>query len=268
MSRPTASATLFPALLKHWRRQRGFSQLDLAVDANVSSRHISFLETGRSRPSAEMVLRLAAALGVPLRHTDEMLRAAGHDPKFGEPDGDPPAQVVAAVHLMGEHHEPFPMFVLDRCYQVRHANRGARRMLAAVLGPTPAEQVNLARATFDPDGAMPAIVNFDVVGRELLWRIHREVLDSGNDPDLRHLLEELLLQPTIAPDWRTVDLSADTEPVLTVHLRHGHTDLRFLVAVTSFAGPQNVAAAELRIETWFPADEPTATACRLLDESD
>lgn len=268
MSRPTVSAGLFPALLKHWRRRRGFSQLDLAVNADVSSRHISFLETGRSQPSIEMVLRLAEALGVPLRHTDEMLRAAGHDPRFGEPDGKLPVQVVATLHLMGEHHEPFPMFVLDRCYQLRHANRGARRMLDAVLGPTAAEQVNLARATFDPDGAMPAIVNFDEVGRELLWRIHREVLDGGNDPDLRRLLDDLLEQPTVDPDWRNVDLSADSDPVLTVHLRHGDTDLRFVVAVTSFAAPLNVVVDELRIETWFPADEPTATACRMLEESD
>lgn len=264
MNKPADPAGLFPALLKHWRRQRGLSQLDLALVADVSSRHVSFLETGRSRPSPEMVLRLAAALGVSLRRTNEMLRAAGHTAAYDESTDDLPDMVAAAVELMGAHHEPFPMLVVDRCYRIRHANDGGRRLLTAVVGDVPVDQVNLASVTFDPHGAQPFLVNFDVVGRELLWRIQRELLEAGDDHDLRRLLDELLAMPTVDPDWRHVDLSAASDPVLTVHLRREGVDLRFVVAVTSFSAPQNVAVEELRVETWFPADEATAEACEVL----
>lgn len=268
-------AGLFPALLKHWRGQRGLSQLDLALAADVSSRHISFLETGRSSPSAAMVLRLATALGVPLRHVDAMLEAAGHEPVF-EPSTDSlPAVVVQALALLKAHQEPYPLIVIDRTYRVRDLNRGARVMLGALLsgrgsqGELDAEgwarlELNLARLTFDPEGAQPHLVNFDEVGRALLWRIQREVFSDPDDGELRTLLDELLAMPTVAPAWRDVDLSIPSEPVLVVHLRRGDVELRFVTMVTAFQAPQNVAVEELRVEMWFPCDEATATVVRAL----
>jgi transcriptional regulator with XRE-family HTH domain len=288
---PDHRAGLFPALLKHWRRQRGLSQLDLAVAADVSARHISFLETGRSTPSPEMVLQLATTLGVPLRQVNAMLRAAGHDPVYDEDDTALPPSVVDALALLKAHHEPFPLVVVDRTYRVLDANVGATAVLAAVLGlsqpgpPAGAEGtgagdradvgvaalgLNLARLTFDPAGAQPHLANFDQVGRELLWRIQREVLADPDDGELRDLLDELLGMPTVADDWRRVDLSVPSEPALVLHLRRAGTegapdlDLRFLTTVTAFQAPQNVAVEHLRIETWFPFDEPTAEACRRL----
>jgi transcriptional regulator with XRE-family HTH domain len=263
MSETRRGAGLFPALLKHWRRQRGLSQLDLALTADVSARHISFLETGRSRPSPEMVLTVASALGVPLRQTNEMLRAAGHPPAFEDSGDELPSVVESAVSLLLEHHEPYPLFVLDRTYHVLHANGGAARLLDAVLGPdrTADAALNLARLTFDPDGAQPFLVNFADVGRELLWRIHREVLADDSDAGLRDLLDELLSMPTVDPDWRQADLSGSSDPALVVHLRRDGVDLRFLTAVTSFAGPHNLAVEHLRIETWFPVDDETAEIC-------
>lgn len=262
---------LFPALLKHWRRQRGLSQLDLAIAADVSSRHISFLETGRSTPSTEMVVRLGSTLGVPLRQVNEMLRAAGHEAFYEETDGALPAAVAESLALMHAHHEPYPLIVVDRLYRVRSVNRGAATLLSALLGVPPVAPddvalfgLNLALLSFDPDGAQPLLVNFDEVGRHLLWRIQREVLEDPNDPEMHDLLEQLLAMPTVDPGWREPDLTAASDPALVLHLRTDDLELRFLTMITAFQAPQNVALEHLRIETWFPYDEVTADACRRL----
>ena len=266
-------AGLVPALLKQWRAQRALSQLDLALAADVSARHISFLETGRSLPSAEMVLRLAATLGVPLRQVNTMLVAAGHDPVYDEGAVEMAAPVAQALELCKRHHEPFPLFVVDHTYTVLDLNAGALALIGALLGlhssvapldsaAVVALNLNLARLTFDPDGAQPALVNFDEVGRQLLWRIQREVLADPQDSDLHALLDELLAMPTVADDWRQVDLTVPSDPALVLHLRASGLDLRFLTTVTAFQAPQNVAVEHLRIEQWYPYDDETAEACR------
>lgn len=264
---------LVPALLKQWRAQRGLSQLDLALLADVSARHVSFLETGRSLPSAEMVLRLGAALGAPLRQVNTMLVAAGHEPAFDETDDRLPAPVAEALELVKAHHEPYPVIIIDPTYTVLDANRGALAVLSAMAGmappathPAPEEiralGMNLARLTFDPLGSQPFIANFDEVGRDLLWRIQREVLADPADGDLRALLDELLALPTISDRWREVDLSVPSEPALVLHLHRGPLELRFVTTVTAFQAPQNVSVEQLRIEQWFPYDDATAAACR------
>ena len=260
---------LFPALLKHWRGQRGLSQLDLALAADVSSRHVSFLETGRSSPSPEMVLRLAAALQVPLRHVNAMLQAAGHEAHYPEPTPGQalPEAVANALQLMKDHHEPFPLVVVDRAYEVFDLNQGALALFGAVvpeLDNALNEGINLAHTTFDPEGAHPAIVNFDEVGRALLWRLQREVLAEPDDPSLRAVLERVLAFPTVPEDWRTPDLTVPSSPALVIHLRAGGLDLRFLTMVTVFQAPQAVVLDEIRLETWFPQDPATAELCRAL----
>lgn len=261
------SAGLFPALLKQWRGRRGLSQLELALAAEVSSRHISFLETARSTPSEEMVLRLAWALDVPLRHINAMLRAAGYEPFYPEPapDGGLPEQLQPALQMMKAHHDPFPLIVVDRCYDVIDLNAGAMALLARLL---PAELLasssrpNLVRLTFDPKGAQPALLNFEEVGRALLWRLQREVLAQPEDEGLAQLLDEVLAMPTVAPGWRVVDLTQTASPALELCLRVEDRTLKFLTMVMMFQAPQAVALEELRIETWFPVDEQTATFCR------
>lgn len=259
---------MFPALLKHWRRQRGLSQLDLALAAGVSSRHVSFLETARATPSIDMVLRLAAALDVPLRHVNAMLQAAGHEAVYPEspPGQDLPDEVDAALKLMKEHHDPFPLVVIDRSYDVVDLNAGARAVFGAVVPNIEAigEPLNLARLTFDPRGARDALLNFDEVGRALLWRIQREILADPGDGPLRDVLEEILAMPTVDDDWREADLGIDASPALFVHLEVGGAGFRFLTMVTALQAPQTVALDELRIETWFPTDAATADGCRKL----
>ena len=255
---------LFPALLKHWRAQRGLSQLDLALAADVSSRHVSFLETARSTPSAEMVLRLAAALDVPLRQVNAMLQAAGHRPRYAEADDAIPPEISTALSLMKTHHEPFPLIVIDSAYNVLDLNEGAKRLLAAVvpnLGPSESKPPNLLRLTFDPSGAQPAIINFEELGRVVLWRVQREVLADPGDGRLREVLSDVLAMNTVAKDWRDADLSAPSHAAVPVHLRAGNRDLKFVTTVTAFQAPQAVALDEMRIETWFPSDDATKEAC-------
>lgn len=263
MADPDHRAGLFPALLKHWRRQRGLSQLDLAVSADVSARHISFLETGRSLPSPEMVVTLGAALGMPLRQVNAMMRAAGHAPAYDDDPETLPPSVTEAMELLKAHHEPYPLVVIDRLYGVRDLNEGGRALLGALAGGD-AGALNLARFAFDPTGAHPMIVNFDEVGRMLVWRIQREVLEDPDDGELQALLDELLDLPTVDPDWRRVDLGVPSDPALVLHLRSGDVDLRFVTLVTAFQAPQNVAVEQLRIETWLPHDAATAEVCRTL----
>ena len=218
-----------------------------------------------------MVVRLGSTLGVPLRQVNEMLRAAGHEAYYEETDGALPAAVAESLALMHAHHEPYPLIVVDRLYRVRSVNRGAATLLSALLGVPPVAPddvallgLNLALLSFDPDGAQPLLVNFDEVGRHLLWRIQREVLEDPNDPEMHELLEQLLAMPTVDPDWRLPDLTAASDPALVLHLRTDDLELRFLTMITAFQAPQNVALEHLRIETWFPYDEATADACRQL----
>lgn len=264
----TPRAGLFAALLKHWRTRRGLSQLDLAIAADVSSRHISFLETGRSSPSAEMVVRLAASLDVSLRHVNTMLRAAGHPPWYAEPSTiDPlPAGVRSAIDLMKQHHEPFPLVVIDRGYQLLDANQGAVALLAASmeeLGPVELSGLNLARFTLDPDLGGRLIVNHDAVARDLVGRMQRELLADPDNETLRELLEDLLSSPG-AREWRGPDPTAPSEPTLDLRIRVGRETWSFVLVVSALLAPLEVTLDELRIELWFPADEVTAAGCAAL----
>lgn len=268
--RPGRTA-LFPALLRHWRTRRGLSQLDLAITADVSSRHLSFLETGRSAPSAEMVLRLATALDVPLRHANAMLRAAGHRPWYPEPEPDDglPPRVQSTLDLMKEHHDPFPLIVIDRAYRVLDVNAGAVAVLGAVLpdldlGPG---ELNLARVTLDPETGARVIVNHAAVARELMWRMQREVLADPDNDRLRDMVTELLQLPDVDPDWRRPDPTAPSSPTLELQLRVGAETWAFLLVVSTLQAPLEVSLDELRIEQWFPADELTSQRCLALRQT-
>lgn len=261
------SDRLFPALLKYWRGQRGLSQLDLGVAADVSSRHISFLETGRSGPSVEMVLLLAEVLDVPLRDRNEMLRAGGFEPRFPEPGLDEilVGPLRAAVDVMLEGHKPFPMIVVDRLYNIMLANEPAMLLTDIFLSAHSATvgiETNLLQVLFAADAPRDQILNWDEVAANMLRRVQREILRSPQDDELRSLYENLLDKTSTPDEWRTLDLGDATEPFLPVRLRHPDgTELSFLTTITAFNAPQNVTLDEIRIESWFPTDPQTTDWC-------
>jgi len=257
---------LFPAVLRHWRGRRGWSQLDLALAANVSARHVSFLETGRAQPSREMVLRLGETFDLSLRDRNAMLRAAGFEQAFAEPvfDGGLPQPLSQAIERMSAQQEPYPLVVLNRHYDVLRVNASAGRLFGLFLAhvaPVSPENVNMLRLMFDPHIAQHVLVDWERTARETISRLHRELLARPNDPGLAALLQSLLAQPHVPKEWRQPDLSTPSEPVVVFRLRHGDTELAFLTTLTVFQAPQNVLLDEIVIESYFPFDDRTAAFC-------
>lgn len=256
---PRTTSRLFPALLRHHRQRRGHSQLDLAIAAEVSARHLSFLETGRAQPSREMVLRLASVLDLALRDQNALLEAAGFPAAFSAPR-EGMAVVERALERMLAHQEPYPMAVVDRRYDVVRVNRGAERLLARAIRDPGAlsSAVNLFHVVFDPRLARAAIVDWERTARTLLSRLYRESLA---DPALADLVQELLAHPDVPASFRHPDLETPSEPTMVLRLRLDGEVLAFLTTMTVFSAPQNVTLDELRIESYFPLDEATAAAC-------
>ncbi|HJL06441.1 MAG TPA: helix-turn-helix domain-containing protein [Polyangiaceae bacterium LLY-WYZ-15_(1-7)] len=265
------SPGLFSALLRHWRGRRGMSQLDLALAADVSSRHVSFLETGRAQPSEDMVLRLATTMQVPLREQNEMLVAAGFESAYGQPTVEEAlaGPIGQAVERMFAVHEPYPMIVMNGAYDLLRMNHGAQALLGAfladptALGPTP----NALKAVFDPAQLRPFVVDWERQAHALLSRLHREVLHRRHDERLAALLDAVLAQPGVPESWRQPDFSVPPGATITLRLRRGELEAGFLTTVTVFNGPMNVTLEELQIESYFPLDATTEETCRQLAAS-
>jgi transcriptional regulator with XRE-family HTH domain len=258
-------APLFSALLRHWRSRRGMSQLDLSLTAEVSSRHISFLETGRAQPSREMVLILGGSLDLSLRDQNVLLRAAGFRDQFAEPsilDGLDPV-IERTLERMLKKHEPFPMVVLSHGYDVVRANQAALRMLSWLVADPSALTAppNLMRALFDPRLARSFVVEWERIARSLLTRIQREVIARPSDRALSALLQELLAYPDVPQSFHQADLTEPSEATLSVRLRRDGKELAFLTTVTRFDAPQNITLEELKVESYFPLDDATERAC-------
>lgn len=257
-------------LLQHWRGVRRMSQLDLSLEAEVSARHVSFLETGRARPSQEMVLTLADALDIPFRERNDLLLAAGYAPLYRESGLDTPelAPAQRALELILEHQEPFPAVVMDRHWNLVRSNAAAGRFFGLFLGPEPAEQPpNVLRMMFDPEGLRPAVVNWEAVGYGLVRRVYREAVGGVADETLSRLLDEVLSFPGVPRRWRHPDLDAPSVPFLPVDFRHGERIYRYFSAVTTLGTPQDITLQEIRIECFFPADSETERQARRLAAS-
>lgn len=253
------------ALLRHWRTSRRMSQLDLALHADVSSRHLSYVENGRARPSREMVMRLADALEIPLRERNALLIAAGYAPLYREVRLAAPemALVQRAVQFILEQQEPYPAIVLDRHWNVLLANRGAQRVLQFLLGG-PMRDANILRALLHPEGLRRYVENWDEVAEDLIRRLQQEVAASPLDEIASALLDEVLAYPGVPSEAHTPNPGAPTSPLLTASFVKGEVALRFFSTFTAFATPRTVTLDELRIESSFPADEATARFCRRL----
>lgn len=253
-------------LLRHWRGVRRCSQLELALEANVSARHVSFIETGRSRPSREMVLQLAQVLEVPLRERNAMLTAAGYAVQYHETGLDEPEmeQIRCALEQLIEAMAPAGAVVVDRHWDVVMTNSAMARLLGLLFDAPPAADgpVNAYRLAMHPTGLRPFIVNWDEMARHLIHRLHREALADGPDGSLHALLQEVLAYPEVPREWATPDLERPAGPVLALHLRKDDTDLRLFTTITTFGTAQDVTLQELRIETFHPADQPTAEILR------
>lgn len=249
-------------LLREWRQQRRLSQLDLALEADVSARHISFLETGRSLPSRDMVLRLAEQLEVPLRERNDLLVAAGFAPLYPERSLDDPAlhQAQAAVRLVLAGHEPYPALAVDRYWNLIAANLAISPFFEGVAPALTQPPINVLRATFHPEGLAPRIANFTQWRAHMLQRVQRQVRRTA-DPRLGDLLTELRGYPVPANggDEPAPDLDVQGM-VVPLRLRTEQGVLSFLYTTTLFGMPLDVTLAEIGIEAFFPADAATAAA--------
>ncbi|ORB27097.1 helix-turn-helix transcriptional regulator [Mycolicibacterium parafortuitum] len=248
----------FGALLRSWRQRRRRSQLDLALLADVSTRHVSFIETGRSKPSRAMVLRLADALDVPQREQNRMLVAAGLAPAYAERPLDAPdmAAVRAGVQRVLDAYDPFPCVVVDRGWWIRQVNDGAGVLLDGVA-PHLLQRPNALRIALHPDGLAPRIANLAQWRTHLIARMRREVATDSR-AELTELLAELESYP--GGFEHSQDLGGIAVP-LVLDTADGRT-LRFLSMVTTFGTALDLTAAELSIEAFLPADDATAAALR------
>src|SRR5215207_3214510 len=248
-------------LLREWRQRRRLSQLDLALEARVSARHVSFIETGRARPSAEMVIHLAEQLDVPLRDRNQLLLAAGHAPAYGQRSLDEPElePVRAALERVLEGHAPNPAIVVDCHWGMVAANAGIAPLIAGAAPHLLEPPVNVLRLSLHPEGVAPRIVNLAEWRAHLLDRLSREAVTSG-DPALAALHEELAQYPCGEPA-HSPDLEAGAIAV-PLRLRHDGGELSFISTVTTFGTALDVTVSELSIESFFPADAATAAALR------
>jgi transcriptional regulator with XRE-family HTH domain len=251
--------TPFGEMIKEWRAARRVSQLALAHQAEISARHISFLETGRARPSREMVLVLASALDIPLRERNQLLAAAGFAAVYAESELASPSWAPArrAIDAILRRQEPCPAVVMNRRWDVVRSNEGATWLFGWLLGEVD-EPPNVLRLMFHPERLRPWVSNWDEVGPALIRRVHREALAGVLDAPTRALLSEILAW--VPPRWRTVDTAAPLAPLVPVHFRKDGLTLRFFSTVTTLGTPQDIALQELRIECFFPEDEQTEAA--------
>ncbi|MGH7563911.1 MAG: helix-turn-helix domain-containing protein [Gemmatimonadota bacterium] len=260
-------------LLKQWRSVRRMSQLELALEAGVSARHVSFVETGRSGPSREMVMLLAEVLEVPHRERNALLEAAGFAPYYRESELSDPelAQVRRVIEFILERHEPYSAVAIDRRWNVLMANRSHQLMLDRLLGERSLDETtrgNLLRLTFDPDGLRSCIANWEEVARALVDRLHREI-GICPDQESEALLEAVLSYPGVPERWRVPDLTRPPPVVIPIRLRANSSgasadrlELALFSAITTLGTAQDVTLQELRIESFFPADEATERVIR------
>src|ERR1700676_1431506 len=241
--------------LREWRQRRHLSQLDLAVDAEISARHLSFVETGRAAPSRDMVLKLAERLAVPLRERNVLLVAAGYAPAFPQRTLDDPAlkSARAAIDLVLKAHEPNPALAYDRHWNLVSANRMVLPLLEGIAPRLLGQPFNVLRLSFHPEALAPRTVNLGEWCAHLLERLHRQC-EATADPELIKLYHELKAYPIPA---RSAPLTADNVAI-PFRMRLNDEVLSFISTTMIFGTPVDITLSEIALETFFPADDFTA----------
>jgi transcriptional regulator with XRE-family HTH domain len=256
-------APAFGGLLRQWRTSRHMSQLTLATESGISTRHLSFLETGRAQPSREMVQLLAGMLDVPLGERNALFVSAGYAPVYGQrPLGAPELEPVRrALQCILQQQEPYPALVLDGQWNIVMANEATRRIFGLFRGPV--ETANVMRKVFDPNSLRPFIVNWEEVAECLMHSLHREVAATGNEAVVR-LRDELLAYPGVPSRWKTPSALCPMPPLVSMQMRKADVSMTFFSMITMFAMPRDVSLQQLKIECFFPADAVTEQTARRL----
>ncbi len=260
----SVSASSIGSLLQYWRKTRNLSQLALANAAEVSARHICFVETGRARPSREMVVLLSTVLDVPLRERNALLLAAGFAPVYGETklNAAELRPVRAALDAILRQQEPFPAVVMSRHWDVLDTNAAGKRFFGFFLGARANEPSNVLRLMFDPNGLRPYVTNWNAVAEALVARAHREAVGGVTDAVTRRLLDEILAYPDVPRRLLRPNLVAPLFPVVPVCFHKASQSFDFFSTVTTLGTPQDVTLQEIRIECFFPANAETEERAR------
>ncbi len=253
---------LFGPMLRTWRRRRGASQLALALQSGVSQRHVSFLESGRARPSREMVVQLSTALDIPLRQRNAMLLAAGFAPVYRESNLAAPelTPVRQAIDRILEKHEPYPAVVIDRLWNLLQANEAAQAFTLFLFegpppAPSPGKGPNVLRWLLDPQALRAKIANWEEVARYLVSTTYAEILAAGGEPRALAFIEEIMAYPDVPASFRKLRFEDRPTPVLTVEYLVGGKALSVFTTIATLGTPQDITLQEIRIECFFPADE-------------
>jgi len=247
-------------LIREWRTQRKLSQMELALDIDISPRHLSFVETGRSRPSAELLMSIASQLDVPLRARNTWLLAAGYAPRYSEQglDSARMAQVKAAVQRLLDTHDPYPGVALDRHWNVVLHNRAAEKLMGLLPVELLAPEINIFRASLHPQGFAAFTKNFSEWGSYLLQVLQRLML-SARDEDIIALVDEVHAYPNVIALKQQTVISQPTEPSLLIPCimeLHGQ-ELSLFTTLTTFGSPRDITLHELCVELFYPADTQT-----------
>jgi transcriptional regulator with XRE-family HTH domain len=260
-----SAGTHVGTLVRDWRLARRRSQLDLSMDVGMSARHLSYVETGKSQPSREMLVRLANALEMPLRDRNALLVVAGFAPIYRESQLTTPemAPVRQAVEFILRHQEPYPAIVMNRYWDVLMLNDAANRIFGK-LKPGGPKHGNVMHQVFDPTDMRSVVNNWNEIAEDLIRHLHDEAAAAPTDARLQQLLKEVLAYPGVPTQWRTRELGTAPLPMITTVLRNDELELRFLSTITTFGTTRDITIDELRIESMFPVDEATMAQCKAL----
>jgi transcriptional regulator with XRE-family HTH domain len=269
------AAPIFATLLKQWRQHRHVSQLQLAMQAGVSQRHVSFLETGRANPSRPMVLALANSLDIPLREQNSLLQSAGFSASFAQGNLDAESYDIFrhALTQTLDHAEPYPALVLDGDWNMVMANQGALKFFSLFVDPFQAlqemgnpENFQLVRLCMHDAGLQPFIVNWETLIASFLGRARRALLTNPHDQNLPILIEEILHHPKAPEDWRAV-WRGHTAPAIEMVMENHGRQYRLFTMLAHFGAPNDITLEELSVELFYPADDATRQALEALADS-